>query len=110
VRDTSFFWYNQNVTNERGDRVIPQKVAGRFMSGLVVKLFGFALICVFIVYLLASAFRNSRRLDHRIKEFKKEQEDLKNSGVILNPMIELANLYNEQEEPRRTSKKPSKRR
>ena len=65
------------------------------MSGLIGKFFGVAAICLFIVYLLASVFRNARRLDRRITEFKKEQEELKNSGVVLNPMQELAQLYNE---------------
>ncbi len=81
------------------------------MSGLVLKLFLVAASCVFIVYLLASVFRSSRKLDRRITEFKKEQEDLKNSGVILNPMQELAQLYNEQysDVPKRNSS-PSTRR
>ena len=71
------------------------------MFGVVFKLFGLALAIILMVYLGANAFRKSRRLDRRIREFKAEQERLKQQGKVLDPYAALAELYTE-----RTQEKP----
>ena len=71
------------------------------MGGIVFKMFGIATIIVVIVYMAASAFRRARRLDVRIREFKKEQADLARSGAAQDPYSALAEIYQDQEKDRR---------
>ena len=69
------------------------------MGGLAFKFVGFA-VCLFaIFYMAAAAFRNSRKLDHRIREFKKEQEDLTMRRGPIDPYAALSELYAEEKEP-----------
>jgi uncharacterized membrane protein (DUF106 family) len=65
------------------------------MYGFVIKLFLAAIGTVLIIYMAAQAFRNARRLDKRIQEFKAEQEELEKQGKRLNPYAALAELYAE---------------
>lgn len=65
------------------------------MYGFVIKLCLAAIGTVLIVYMAAQAFRNARRLDKRIQEFKAEQEELEKQGKRLNPYAALAELYAE---------------
>ena len=69
------------------------------MFGIVFKLFGIAIALVVIVYMAAQAFRNARRLDRRVQEFKKEQEELEKRGGPINPYAALAELYSEPQTP-----------
>lgn len=68
------------------------------MYVLIAKMFGIAIGLILIVYLVANAFRNGRRLDTRIREFKAEQKSLRESGGPVNPYAELAELYKEQDQ------------
>ena len=61
--------------------------------GVVFKLFGIAFAIVLFLYLIANILRSSRRLDKRLAEFKKEQEEDARQGKILNPYAALAELY-----------------
>jgi type II secretory pathway pseudopilin PulG len=67
------------------------------MPGIVFKLFGIAALAVSIAYMVASAFRQSRRLDARIRAFRKEQEELERQGKVQDPYAALAEVYQEQE-------------
>ena len=66
------------------------------MPGIVFKLFGIAILAISIVYMIASAFRQSRRLDARIRQLRKEQEEAARSGKVQDPYAALAELYQEQ--------------
>jgi hypothetical protein len=78
--------------------------------GVIFKIFGIAFIVVFIVFYAAAAFRKSRLLDQRIREFKAEQEELRKSGKVMDPYAELAQLYSETEKkPPRPDTKKSRR-
>ncbi len=61
--------------------------------GLVFKLFGIAIALVIVLYLLANILRSSRRLDRRISDAKKEQEENAKQGKVLDPYAALAELY-----------------
>ncbi|HLJ56160.1 MAG TPA: hypothetical protein VKT77_14060 [Chthonomonadaceae bacterium] len=67
------------------------------MGGIVFKMFGIAALAVIVVYLLASAFRQSRRLNRRIAQHKREQEELAKQGKREDPYAALAELYAERD-------------
>ena len=71
------------------------------MFGIVFKLLGLAIAILVVVYGIANTFRKARRLDARIQEFKREQEELANRRGPANPYADLAELY--AEPPRRKS-------
>ena len=71
------------------------------MGGIVFKFFGIATIVVCILYMAASAFRRSRRLDARIREFRNEQDELRRRGIHRDPYASLAELYEERENGKR---------
>ena len=86
------------------------------MYGLIFKMFAVAFACLFIVYSIGTAFRRARRLDRRIRDYKKEQAELARRGGPINPYAGLAGLYAEEEkerieqERRRAAKAAAKRR
>ena len=67
------------------------------MGGIVFKFFGIATLIIIVVYMAASAFRRARRLDARIREFRKEQDELTRSGRAQDPYAALAEIYAEEE-------------
>ena len=67
------------------------------MSTIIFKFFGFAALGLCIVYMAASAFRRSRRLDARIRAFRKEQDELARSGRSVDPYAGLAEIYAEKD-------------
>ncbi len=75
------------------------------MIGIVFKLFGIAISLVIVAYMAAQALRSARRLDTRIQEFKKEQEELQKQGAPFNPYAALAELYAEDARGRGTEKR-----
>jgi hypothetical protein len=76
---------------------------------IVLKLFFFAVCAVSALYLVAQAFRSSRRLDSRIRQFKAEQEENAQSGKPLNPYLAMAELYAASNEPPRRPRRRNKR-
>ena len=75
------------------------------MLGILFKLFGMAIAIVLIVFLTANNFRSARRLDARIRQFKKEQEELEKQQGTINPYAALAEIYAEQQSPSARSTK-----
>ena len=65
------------------------------MTGIVFKLFGLAILAITIAYMVASAFRQSRRLDARIRALREEQEELARQGKVQDPYAALAEIYAE---------------
>ena len=78
------------------------------MYGLVFKLFVIAIGVVMIGFAAANVFRNARRLDKRIAEFKAEQEELQQQGIVMNPYAGLAELYSEEPQPKRPPRRTPK--
>lgn len=76
------------------------------MSGLIFKFFGIAVAILVIFYSVANTFRKARRLDARIEEYKKSQEEKKRNGVASNPYSELAEIYAENERPSARDENP----
>lgn len=68
------------------------------MIGILLKLFGFAIGVVLLLYTAASAFRSARKLDRRIITFKAEQAALEKRGGPINPYAALASLYEDETE------------
>lgn len=66
------------------------------MTILILKLFAVAGAVILVAFSAIQAFRNARRLDRRIKEFKQEQEALRQQGKILDPYAAMAELYAEE--------------
>jgi hypothetical protein len=79
------------------------------MLGIIFKLFGIAIGAVIVFYMAAQAFRNARRLDTRIQQFKAEQEELQKQGQPFNPYAALAELYAEQTPSSAPTRPDSKR-
>ncbi len=80
------------------------------MGGLAFKFVGFAACLFAILYMAATAFRNSRKLDSRIKQFKKEQEDLAMRAGPIDPYAALSDLYNEKnDKDKRDYERPATR-
>ncbi|HZP82358.1 MAG TPA: hypothetical protein VFB21_12025 [Chthonomonadaceae bacterium] len=84
------------------------------MFGIIFKLFAIAIGLVAVAYMAAQAFRNARRLDARIQQYKAEQEELEKQGKPFNPYAALAELYAEQmpspqKEAESRNRKPSRR-
>ena len=69
------------------------------MSGLILKFFGVAVALLVVFYSVANTFRKARKLDARIEEYKKAQEEKKRNGAVQNPYAELAEIYAEKEKP-----------
>ncbi len=63
------------------------------MPGIVFKLFGLAIISITIVYMIAAAFRQSRRVDARIRALREEQAEMARQGKIQDPYAALAEIY-----------------
>ncbi len=76
------------------------------MSGILFKFFGIAVLIIVTLYMIASAFRQSRRLNKRIRAFKEEQEELKRQGKVEDPYAGLAEIYAEQENERKKPRRP----
>lgn len=76
------------------------------MMGLAIKLFVVAIGCLIVVYCAAGAFRNARRLSHRIDEFREEQDTFDKRKGSRDPYAALAELYKEEENEK--SKRPRK--
>jgi len=75
--------------------------------GIVKLIAGFAaavLIGVFGVH----AFLKARRLNTRILDYKREQEQRKNAGTPANPYAELAEIYAEKSSTAQSEKKRGK--
>ncbi|HZT43919.1 MAG TPA: hypothetical protein VFA07_17260 [Chthonomonadaceae bacterium] len=79
------------------------------MLGILFKLFGMAIAIVLIVFLATNNFRSARRLDTRIRQFKKEQEELEKQQGPINPYAALAEVYAEQNSPPARSTKSRRR-
>ncbi len=71
------------------------------MWGVIFKFFGIAIGTMTVIYLIGLVLRSARRLEHKIKTFKEEQEALQNRGGPINPYAALSELYNEPPEPTR---------
>lgn len=67
------------------------------MFVIIIKFFSVAIALLLSFYMLGAAFRKARRLDARIRELKREQEEQARNGVPSNPYAELAALYAERE-------------
>ena len=67
------------------------------MMGLAVKLFAIAIGSLLVIYYAAGAFKNARRLSHRIDEFREEQDTFDKRKGSQNPYEALAELYVEEE-------------
>ncbi|HLV81220.1 MAG TPA: hypothetical protein VKT32_13110 [Chthonomonadaceae bacterium] len=67
------------------------------MLGILFKLFSIAIATVLIIFLAAHNFRSARRLDARIRQFKKEQEELAKQQGPFNPYAALAEIYAERD-------------
>jgi hypothetical protein len=65
------------------------------MFGIVFKFLGVAIALLVVVFGIADTFRKARRLDARIQEFKREQEELAKQRGPANPYADLAELYAE---------------
>jgi len=78
-------------------RCISAGMENCLMGGIVFKFFGIATLIIIVVYMAASAFRRARRLDARIREFRKEQDELTRSGRAQDPYAALAEIYAEEE-------------
>ena len=63
------------------------------MPGIVFKLFGLAILTVTIVFMAARAFRQSRRLDARIRALREEEKEAARQGKIQDPYAALAEIY-----------------
>lgn len=68
------------------------------MAVILIKFFGIGIAVIVIIYMAASALRSARRLDRRIREFKKEQEALEKERGTVNPYAALAELYAERDQ------------
>ena len=71
------------------------------MAVILIKFFGIGIAAVVIIYMAASALRSARRLDRRIREFKKEQEALEKERGKVNPYAALADLYADREQEKK---------
>ena len=80
------------------------------MSGIVFKFFGLATLAIVTIYLVAGAFRRGRRLDTRIREFRKEQDGLARQGKSRDPYADLAEIYAEHNTDRPKKPQPGGRR
>lgn len=64
------------------------------------------LVCIAItIALIRSALLRARRLSKQIAEFKAEVKEREEKGIPFNPYLELAQLYQEEED-----KKPKRKR
>ena len=63
------------------------------MPGIVLKLFGLAILGVSVLFMVASAFRQSRRLNARIRAHKEEQRELARLGKVEDPYAALSEIY-----------------
>lgn len=66
------------------------------MIGIFLRLFAVAAGLCMVAFAIASAFRNARRLNRRIADFKAEQEELRNQGRTLDPYAALMEIYAEE--------------
>ena len=67
------------------------------MYGFIFKIFGFAIVIMFIVFMMIRSFRRARYLDAEIEKFKKDLEEQEKQGKIANPYAELSEIYSERE-------------
>ena len=65
------------------------------MSGIILKMFLIAIATLFVVFSAIGVFRRARKLDSRIKAFKKEQAEMKRQGKSSDPYADLAELYSD---------------
>ncbi len=63
------------------------------MYGFIFKFFGLAILLLIAFYSAANAFRNARKLDARIEEYQREQEEKRSRGITPDPYSELAEIY-----------------
>jgi hypothetical protein len=85
-----------DIESEKNKEANPSACAkGNGMAGILFKFFGIAIAIVVIIYMAVGAFRRSRRLDARIREFKAEQDALDKEGRAVNPYAALSELYAE---------------
>jgi hypothetical protein len=74
------------------------------MYGFIFKFFAVAVALLVALYTAANTFRNARKLDARVREYKREQEARQRSGGAIDPYSELAELYSERTKPVKTKK------
>ena len=74
---------------------------------MVVKMLYLAIGAVASVALALAVWKNKRRLDRRVEEFRQEMEE--NQGPPLNPYLALAELYAEDERKNQEARKKRKR-
>jgi hypothetical protein len=77
------------------------------MTGIVFKAFALAVLALSVLYMAAAAFRRARRLDARIRAFRREQEELARQGKSQDPYAALAEVYAEVD---RESRRPARKR
>ena len=67
------------------------------MLGFALKLFIVVIGILAVVYCAANAFRNARQLQHRLDEFREEQDTFDKRNGPRDPYAALAELYQEDE-------------
>lgn len=75
------------------------------MTVFIFKFFLIAISVMLIFFLVGLVFRHARKLDRRIKQFKKEVADAEKQGKPINPYAELSELYSEPEQNNSKTKK-----
>lgn len=66
------------------------------MIRIFLRLFAIAVGTCLVVFGAAQVFRNARRLNRRISEFKAEQEALRKQGKVIDPYAALMEIYAEE--------------
>ena len=66
------------------------------MIGVLFKIIFLVLGAFLICFAAGQAFRNARRLDRRIAEFKAEQKEMEEQGRSVPPFMALSELYMEE--------------
>ncbi len=68
------------------------------MFGVLFKVMFLCLGVFLLAFTAGQAFRNARRLDRRIAQFKAEQKELEEQGRSLPPYMAFAELHEEEDE------------
>ena len=75
-----------------------------YMYGFIFKFFGVAIALLIAFYSAANAFRKARKLNARIEEYKRDQEENRRRGISVDPYSELAEIYAERNKSVKTKK------
>lgn len=75
------------------------------MFGVLFKIIFMVLGACLICFAAIQAFRNARRLDRRIAEFKAEQKEMEEQGRSVPPFMALSELYTEEKKEVKNKKR-----